>query len=210
MLIVTAAILYVEPLSALVGRRGLVRQVHVVAGLLLPVPLLAAALGPWRRRFLADAAELNRWDDHDRRWLRSLGRDRNYRPGKFHAGQKLNAAFILGAISVLLLTGSIMKWYSPFPDDWRTGATFVHDWLGLAVLVVVAGHVAKALSEPAAIRGMVRGWVPAGWAGERHPRWQPQGRLGTPGASALPGHLVPHQDQGVGEEEPDGQEDDGR
>ena len=39
-LLVTAAILYVAPLSQLVGRRDLVATVHVYAGLALPLPLL--------------------------------------------------------------------------------------------------------------------------------------------------------------------------
>ena len=49
--------------------------------------------------------------------------------GKFNAGQKLNAAFTLGSILVLFGTGAIMFFSSAFPDDIRTGATFVHDWL---------------------------------------------------------------------------------
>lgn len=31
--------------------------------------------------------------------------------GKFHPGQKLNAAFTPGAIVVMLTTGSIMHWF---------------------------------------------------------------------------------------------------
>jgi len=47
-LLATAAVLYVGPLSALVGRRELVRTVHVWTGLALPVPWLVALLGRWR------------------------------------------------------------------------------------------------------------------------------------------------------------------
>ena len=163
-LLATAAVLYVGPLSALVGRRATVRQVHVWAGLALPAPVLVALAGPWRRRMRDDVATLNRWDDHDRRWLRSLGRDRTVRFGKFHPGQKLNAAFTAGAILVMLGTGSIMRWFEPFPDAWRTGATFVHDWLAITVAVVVAGHLRMALADLDTLRAMVRGWVPATWA----------------------------------------------
>src|SRR4051812_11380331 len=73
-LIATAAILYIGQLSALVGRRELVRYVHVVSGLALPFPLLAARFGPWRQGFVADVRALARFDDDDRRWLRSLAR----------------------------------------------------------------------------------------------------------------------------------------
>ena len=45
----TAGALYVGPLSTIVGRRALVKEVHVVFGLLLPVPFILARIGPWSR-----------------------------------------------------------------------------------------------------------------------------------------------------------------
>lgn len=170
-LIATAAILYVGPLSALVGRRVLVRYLHVVAGLALPLPLLAVRLGPWRRAFVADVRALARFDEDDRRWLRSLGRAKGVRMGKFHPGQKLNAAFTLGAIVVMVATGSIMHWFRFFPVDWRTGATFVHDWLALALAVVIIGHLKMAMADADARRGMTQGWVPSIWARRHRPKW---------------------------------------
>ena len=172
-LIVTAAILYVGPLSALVGRRALMRQVHLVAGLGLPVPLLLALAVPRRRARLlrGDLRSLGRFDAEDWVWLRSFGRRRGRGFGKFHPGQKLNASFTAGAGLVLLGTGAMLRWFEPFPVEWRTGATFVHDWTGLAVLVAVVGHVWLALSEPDSLRAMVRGWVPAAWAARHRPRW---------------------------------------
>ena len=89
----------------------------------------------------ADAKRINRWDQQDRRWLRTMGRDRAARPSKFNAGQKLNAAFTAGSIPVMLATGSIMRWFGPFPLSWRTGATFVHDSMFLALAVVITGHI---------------------------------------------------------------------
>ena len=83
----TGAVLYVGSLSALVGRRELVRMIHVWTGLLLPAPLLLASAGPWRRALGNDVRRLNRWDDEDRRWMRSLGRDPFARPAKFNAGR---------------------------------------------------------------------------------------------------------------------------
>lgn len=170
-LIATAALLYIGQLSALVGHRELVRLVHVSCGFALPFPLLAARLGPWRRSFAADVRALARFDDDDRRWLRSFGRSKTVRMGKFHPGQKLNAAFTLGAMAVMLGTGSIMHWFSLFPVDWRTGATFVHDWLAITLAVVIAGHLRMALSDSDALRGMTQGWVPAAWARRHRPKW---------------------------------------
>lgn len=174
-LIATAAVLYLAPLSAMVGRRPLVRDVHVVAGLLLPLPWLLARLGPWSAGLRADARRLSRWDASDRRWLRSLGRDPFVRLGKFHPLQKLNAAFTAGSIPVMLGTGVMMRWFDPFPLDWRTGATFVHDWVSLGLFVTVGVHIVKAASDGEALKGMWRGTVSTRWARRHHPGWSGDG-----------------------------------
>ncbi len=170
-LLTTGMILYIPSLSALVGRRVLVKDVHVISGLLLPAPLLLAYAGRWREGLRRDVRRLARWSTDDRRWLLSLGRRGRSTLGKFNAGQKLNAAFVLGCIPVMLATGSIMRWFDPFPLAWRTGATFVHDWVALALVVVVVGHIGKALLEPVSLRAMLRGTVPARHAERHHPRW---------------------------------------
>jgi formate dehydrogenase subunit gamma len=171
--LLTAAALYLPSVAGLVGRRELVKHVHVWSGLALPLPFLIARLGAgrWRTALAADVRRLNRWDAMDRRWLGSLGRDPFVRNGKFNAGQKLNAAFDAGAVLLLLVSGSIMRWFDPFPLSWRTGATFVHDWTAFALLVVLVGHVAKALGDRHALGAMVRGDVPRRWAERKAPRW---------------------------------------
>jgi formate dehydrogenase subunit gamma len=72
---------------------------------------------------------------------------------------------------VLLGTGMIMRFPAPWPLTWRTGATFVHDWLALAVLVVLLGHLAFAHRDPVARGGMRTGTVPADWARREHRAW---------------------------------------
>ena len=170
-LMATAAVLYVGPLSAAVGRRELIRQIHVWCGIALPVPLLIAVAGRWGGRLRADISRINRWSDDDRKWMRSFGRDPFVKLDKFNPGQKLNAAFTAGAIVLMLMTGSIMKWFERFPVDWRTGATFVHDWMAVIIFVVVIGHIGAALSDPDALSGMVRGSVKSRWARRHRPRW---------------------------------------
>jgi formate dehydrogenase subunit gamma len=91
--------------------------------------------------------------------------------GKFNAGQKVNAIFVAGCIPVMLATGVIMRWFDPFPLAWRTGATFVHDWLAILLLAMIVGHIAKALAEPMALRAMRTGRVPSAHAEKHHPRW---------------------------------------
>lgn len=170
-LLLTGAALYAGPLSTLVGRRELVRTLHVYTGLALPVPLLAGVLVRNGRRLRADLRELNRWIPDDFRWLRTRGRDSSVMLGKFNPGQKLNATFIGAAIVVMLATGSIMHWFGAFPNDWRTGATFVHDWFAIGLLFVVVGHIWLAVADPVALRGMTSGSVTVTWAKTHRPRW---------------------------------------
>lgn len=170
-LLATGLILYVGPLSSLIGRRVLVKDIHVISGLLLPVPLIVAYGGPWRTALRRDVRRFARWSVDDRRWLTSWGRRGQAGMGKFNAGQKLNAIFVAGCIPLTLVTGSIMRWFDPFPIAWRTGATFVHDWLALSLLVVIVGHIGKALSEPVSLRAMRSGTVPAAHVRRHHPRW---------------------------------------
>jgi formate dehydrogenase subunit gamma len=171
LLLGTGLVLYVGSLSAIVGRRELIKNIHVVSGLALPVPFVALYAGRWRAGFRRDARRLGRFLHDDWRWLRSRGSAPGLRLGKFNAGQKLNAIFVAGALPVMLMTGSIMYWNRPFSDTWRTGATFVHDWGFVTLLFVVLGHIGKALAEPVLLRSILRGWVPAGWAARHRPRW---------------------------------------
>jgi formate dehydrogenase subunit gamma len=171
-LLFTGAALYVPQLSEIVKRRHLVKEVHVYAGVLLPVPLILTWVsGRWGRAFRADARRLNRWSADDRHWLRTRGRGAKAGVGKFNAGQKLNAAFVAGAIPVMLGTGLIMRFPSHFSLSWRTGSTFVHDWVFLGLGAAITGHILFAVNDPLALRAMVRGWIPRSWARKHAPKW---------------------------------------
>ena len=169
-LMLTGAALYAGPISAIVGNREVVRTIHVYSGLLLPVPLLLAVLGRRGARLRTDLGRLNRWSRDDARWFRRRRRA-GVVLGKFNPGQKLNAAFIAGAAIVMLGTGSIMKWFDRFPLDWRTGATFVHDWFAIGIWVAVIGHIMFAVKDGDALDGMIGGTVPAAWARTKAPLW---------------------------------------
>ena len=169
-LMLTGAALYAGPVSAIVGNREVVRTIHVYSGLLLPVPLLLAVLGRRGARLRTDLGRLNRWSRDDARWFRRRRRA-GVVLGKFNPGQKLNAAFIAGAAIVMLGTGSIMKWFDRFPLDWRTGATFVHDWFAIGIWVAVIGHIMFAVKDGDALDGMIGGTVPAAWARTKAPLW---------------------------------------
>jgi formate dehydrogenase subunit gamma len=167
----TGAVLYIGQLSVLVGNREIVRALHVYCGLAIPVAFLAAYLPRWGRALRLDFRRINRWSRDDKRWFRSLGRDRNLRIGKFNAGQKLNAALVVASTVVMVGTGIIMRWFEPFPLEIRTGATFVHDWFAFVIWLLVIGHLWFAFADGEALRGMWRGTVTARWAKARRPAW---------------------------------------
>lgn len=169
-LISTAAILYFAPLAQLVGRRHLVQQIHVWTGYALPLPIVLGWLRSAALRL--DTKRLNRFTPDDFAWLRSKRRRSGSIPvGKFNAGQKLNAAFTVGAVFVMLGTGVIMHFTRLWPLAWRTGATFVHDWTALGIVLVVLGHLWFAAKDPHARMGMRTGVVPLGWAEREHALW---------------------------------------
>ncbi len=168
-LLLTAAALYLPQVSAIVGNRPTVRLIHLIAGYALPIPILLALASA---AFRADLSRLNRFTPSDWAWLRSRDRrDGRIPVGKFNAGQKLNAAFTLGAIIVMFATGLVLAWSEWFPDDIRTGATFTHDWLTLVIVIVVAGHTVMAMKDPMARVGMRTGEVPTEWAEREHSAW---------------------------------------
>lgn len=167
----TGSVLYIGQLSELVGNRERVRFLHVYSGLAIPVVLLVGLIGRHGRPLRRDFDRLNRWSRSDVRWLRAKYRRAGVRLGKFNPGQKLNAAFIGGAIVVMLATGSIMKWFEPFSDSTRTGAQFAHDWFAFFIWAAVIGHIMLAFGDREALGAMVRGSVPARWARRERPRW---------------------------------------
>jgi formate dehydrogenase subunit gamma len=154
---------------AIFGRRRLVEYVHLGAGLAVPIPLVIGLLS---RHYRADLRRFNRWSADDRAWMRLAFANHKRRTsgrarlldGKFNAGQKLNAAFTAGVSVVMLATGVIMFWFHPWPLSWRTGATYTHDWLALAIVIVVAGHISYALRDPDALRSMWKGTISRRWA----------------------------------------------
>ncbi len=177
--IVTAAFLYLPALAELVGRRRLLVIVHEWSGVLLPVPLL---LGLFSRAFRADLGRLNRFATYDKRWLsRAVRRVPGVRPsGKFNAGQKLYAAFMAGAVLVMVGSGLILWFPTYSPLAFRTGSTFVHDWLALVIGVLVIGHVYMAVKDPEARQALRTGLVSRRWARHEHPQWEKENRPPPP------------------------------
>ena len=171
-LLATGTALYVPSLSVLVGRRTLLASVHVVCGLLLPVPMaLGLVTSDALRR---DVAALGRFAPDDAAWLRR--RDRRtagLRVGKFNAGQKVAAACFAGLGLVLVATGLLLL--APVgldvPDHVREGATFTHDAATAVLTVLLLGHLWQAWRHPEARAALRTGSVDADYAAREHPAW---------------------------------------
>ncbi|HEV2633562.1 MAG TPA: cytochrome b/b6 domain-containing protein [Actinocrinis sp.] len=173
-LIATGAVLYNDQLAIHTGHRQFFALVHLYCGFALPVPMAA---GVFSKAYRADARRLNRHTAQDRLWLRHRawkpGRvaEHGLKVGKFNAGQKLNAAFLCGAILVMVGTGTLMWFQNLASVSTRTGATFVHDWLALAIGFDLIGHIWFAVGDRQARAGMRRGSVPRWWAEQEHELW---------------------------------------
>jgi len=170
-LLATGLVLYLPSLSLVIGRRPLLEAVHVVAGLLLPLPVLAALATP---SFRADLGALNRFSRADREWLRRRDRRTAGLPvGKFNAGQKLAAAAFGAGGVVLLGTGLMLLLPTQLrlPDGLRQGATIVHDSATLALMALLLGHAWLAWMHPEAREAMRTGAMDLEYAQREHADW---------------------------------------
>ena len=132
------------------------------------------------RRCAASGRDLRTLDGEDRRWLawaprNLLGGGGDPPPvGRFNAGQKLNAMLVSALLAASI--GSGVYWWARlhgvFSNSNVDGA--VHNVAGVAIIVLVCGHLYMAVLNPAtrhALRGITTGSVDAGWAAEHHPAW---------------------------------------
>jgi len=163
-------VLYLPSLATEIGRRPLVKDVHLFTALAWAIALLAVvALGD-RRGLRATTRELDVFDADDRGWL--LGR--HVRQGRFNAGQKLNAA-LTAAFAVLLAVSGVLLWLGERDTRFRFDSTIVlHDVVAYLSVALLAGHLYLAVIHPStrhALRGMTVGTVREDWAREHHAKW---------------------------------------
>jgi formate dehydrogenase subunit gamma len=169
-LLVTGLVLYVPSLSIAVGRRPLVKAVHIDTALAWLVALaLVLVLGD-RRRLRETLRDLDLFDRDDVLWLQRVPAPQ----GRFNAGQKLNAA-LTAAFAVLFAVSGTLLWLGERDHAFRFGSTILlHDGLTFVSLVLFVGHLYLALVYPAtrhALRGMTTGSVDRSWAAAHHPKW---------------------------------------
>jgi formate dehydrogenase subunit gamma len=172
-------VLYLPSLSAQVGRRPFVKDVHVLTALAWACALVLIVVAGDRRALARTVRELDAFDRDDRSWLRG-GRTPQ---GRFNAGQKVNAA-LTAAFALLFAVSGFLLWYGERDTRFRLGGTIVlHDALTFASIALLVGHLYLAVIHPRtrhSLRGIVLGDVQEEWAREHHRKWlEPSGRDGA-------------------------------
>src|SRR4051812_49068382 len=98
--------LYLPSLAEAVGRRPLLKDIHVYTSLAWIAALALIVLAGDRRRLLATAREIDAFDEDDLAWLRMHRAPQ----GRFNAGQKINA-ILTAALAVLFSVSGFFLWY---------------------------------------------------------------------------------------------------
>jgi formate dehydrogenase subunit gamma len=159
LLLATGLILYLPRLSTVVGRRPLIKDIHLWGG----IGWIAA---------LAIVVVLG-----DRRGLLRTARDLEVlRPSRLNVGQKVNA-LLNAAFALLFLVSGLLLWFGERNTTFRfTSTVLLHDILMYAAVTLLVGHLYLALIHPAtrhSLRGITRGTVREDWAERHYPRWAP-------------------------------------
>jgi Cytochrome b subunit of formate dehydrogenase len=162
--------LYLPSLAELVGRRPLLKDIHVYTAVAWIVALTLIVVVGDRRALARTAHEIDRFDADDRAWLRGRRRPQ----GRLNAGQKVNA-IVTAAFAVLFTVTGTLLWLGERNTRFRlAGTILVHDWLTYVSLLIFLGHLYLAVIYPKtrhALNGMTRGWVDADWARRHHSKW---------------------------------------
>ena len=169
-LLATGLALYLPSLSELVGRRPLLKSIHVWTAVAWVVALVFVVAVGDRRSLRATLREVDLFDRDDRDWLLRRGPPQ----GRLNAGQKVNT-IVTGVFALLFAITGALLWYGERDTRFRFAQTIlIHDWLTYVSLVLFLGHLYLSVIHPKtrhALNGMTRGWVDEEWARAHHAKW---------------------------------------
>jgi formate dehydrogenase subunit gamma len=169
-LLASGAVLYFPTLSVAVGRRQVVKDVHLWSALAWLVAILVVVIVGDRSALRRTLHEVDRFDADDGRWLTG----RRAPQGRFNAGQKLNL-ILTGVLTVLFTVSGLLLWLGEQDTRFRLdGSIALHDGVTLISLFLLTGHLYLALIHPStrhALRGITRGDVCEEWAERHHAKW---------------------------------------
>ncbi len=169
-LLVSGLCLYLPSLAEAVGRRPLLKGIHLWTAVGWAVALVLVVLLGDRASLRRTIREVDSFDADDRAWFRHKRRPQ----GRMNAGQKLNTV-ATAAFAILFAVTGFFLWYGERDTRFRLpSALLVHDWLMYVSFLLLVGHLYLALVKPStrhSLSGITRGWVYEDWARRRHAKW---------------------------------------
>ena len=169
--------LYLPSLAETVGRRPLLKTIHIYTAIAWAIALTLVVVVGDRRALRRTVREVDLFDADDRAWLRG----RRVPQGRLNAGQKLNTV-ATAAFAILFAISGFFLWLGERDTRFRLAdALLVHDYLMYVSLILFLGHLWLSLLMPStrhALSGITRGWVREDWAARRHSKWVAAMRAG--------------------------------
>ena len=169
--------LYLPSLAEAVGRRPLLKTIHIYTAIAWANALTLVVVVGDRRALRRTVREVDLFDADDRAWLRG----RRVPQGRLNAGQKLNTV-ATAAFAILFAISGFFLWLGERDTRFRLAdALLVHDYLMYVSLILFLGHLWLSLLMPStrhALSGITRGWVREDWAARRHSKWVAAMRAG--------------------------------
>lgn len=187
-LLLTGFGLMLPIVESIVGHRDLLREIHLTGAFFLFFGPALVALSADRASFARDVRAVDTWDRDDflwllPRWLLQMLRRPVPPQGRFNAGQKLNAIFVVWSTIMFTVTGLLLWQNRRFPSDLVGQANTIHTALAYIALLAFLGHVYLAAFNRAtnhSLRAITLGWVNRAWAEHHHSRWVQGLRRPTP------------------------------
>jgi formate dehydrogenase subunit gamma len=169
-LLASGLCLYLPSLAEAVGRRPLLKAIHLYTAVAWAVALVLVVVLGDRRALRRTIREVDLFDADDRAWLRGRGAPQ----GRLNAGQKLNTV-ATAAFAILFAVSGFVLWLGERDTRFRLAhALLVHDYLMYVSAVLFLGQLWLSLFMPStrhALSGITRGWVREDWAARRHAKW---------------------------------------
>lgn len=161
-------------LSAVLGGPQLARILHPFLGVAVFLALCYLFV-----RFV----RYNLPEREDGKWFANVGRvlrnehGQKLDIGKYNAGQKVLFWGIMALITLLLVSGVVIwrPYFAPaFSIPLIRLGLFVHAAAGIALILLIIGHIYMGFWVKGSISGMVTGYVSRAWARAHHDRWYRQ------------------------------------
>ena len=129
--------LYLPSLAEAVGRRPLLKTIHIYTALAWAIALVLVVVVGDRRALRRTLREVDYFDADDVAWLRG----RRAPQGRLNAGQKLNT-IVTAAFAILFAISGFFLWYGERDTRFRlANALLVHDYLMYVSLLLFLGHL---------------------------------------------------------------------